>query len=350
VTVIFTAKKAAALGLGKKPPLSLTPPEDLAAYRPRTGDFLYLDISGMDKKALARALGALKKTALPWGVIDPKGEAADPAEFFFSGAADYLGPKAIKAGVKEKRLAAARAWKTPGTPEDKGQEKEKAKEKAPKPRAGDAEKAEKSLPLLEGLKLGQGKFPGWASLKAGAAAPFFFLFVSAEGGKGGLRNALGEAAFTGVRNRLRLFLRQQFEPSGAQLWIETESAALLLVPPRAPLIQQAVVAALKILMAAPAAGFENLGLPFPARFTFALHYGKTAYHEPGKTGTLVSDAVNFIFHLGTRRAEPGRLTLSGETPAQAIPQALTDMFVRAGEFEGRPLVHSRLFFTPGKGL
>jgi hypothetical protein len=123
--------------------------------------------------------------------------------------------------------------------------------------------------------------------------------------------------------------------------MESESNTLLLIPPRLPLIREAVVSSLKILVAAPVISFETLGLNFPVQFSFALHYGKTVYHAPGKTGTVISDAVNFIFHLGTKRAEPGRLTISGETPAEVIPEGLEDMFAMAGEFEGRSLVHSR---------
>jgi hypothetical protein len=334
MTVVFSLKKAAALGLGKKllPGLSLLPVETLAKYTPQGGDVLYLDISGMEKAALKKALALLEKTGVPWGIMDPKGDAVDPAEFFFSGASDYIGPRLIKEGVKEKRLAAALAWKIPGLPKEKA-------EKTRREKSG-----ENSLQTLGGLRLPPGKFSGWSSAKAGTTAPFFFLFVSAEGGRG-LRTGLGEAAFTSVRNRLRTLLQQRFEPAGALLWMETESVSLLLIPPRAPLIRQAVVSSLKILMAAPVIGFENLGLGFPVHFTFALHYGKTVFYAPGKTGTVVSDAVNFIFHLGTKRSEPGRLTVSSETPAEAIPEGLEDMFLMAGEFEGRSLIHSRRFFV-----
>jgi hypothetical protein len=58
---------------------------------------------------------------------------------------------------------------------------------------------------------------------------------------------------------------------------------------------------------------------------------------------VVSDAVNFIFHLGYKRAEPGRLTISDEVPEEAVPEGLRDLFVPAGEYEGRSLVHSRRF-------
>jgi hypothetical protein len=338
--VIFTSKKAVALGLGKNPPAgtSLEPRETLASNAPKNGDLLYLDISGMDKSALRKGLGALKKTAAAWGIMDPRGEAADPAEFFFSGASDYIGPKVIKEGLKEKRFAAALARKIPGGQEEKIE------------KAGGGIPGKEGVPLLRGLKLPPGKFSGWSAVKAGTVAPFFFLFVSVEGGRGDLRNTLGEAAFTGVRNKLRVFLQQRFKSSLALLWMETESNSLLLIPPPLSLIREALVSSLRILMAAPVIGFENLGIRFPVYFTFALHYGKTVYHAPGKTGTVISDAVNFIFHLGTKRAAPGRLTISGEIPAGVIPEGLADMFLKAGEFEGRSLVHSRRFLVHSEGV
>jgi hypothetical protein len=230
----------------------------------------------------------------------------------------------IKEGLKEKRLAAALEWKRSAGAGQKG-------------KTGEDER-----PAAKGLKLPPGKFEGWSTIKTGTTGSFFFLFVSLEGERG-LRGRVGEANFSNVRNRLRALLQQRLEPSKALLWMETESNSLFLIPPKAPLVRQALVSSLKILMAAPLIGLENLGISFPLYFTFALHYGKTVYHAPGKTGTVVSDAVNFIFHLGTKRAESGRLTVSGETPAEAIPEELEDMFQDSGEFEGRSLRHSRRF-------
>jgi hypothetical protein len=81
----------------------------------------------------------------------------------------------------------------------------------------------------------------------------------------------------------------------------------------------------------------------PVNFVFALHYGSISYKPPGKTGTLVSDAVNAIFHLGFKKAESGRLTFSSDIPDGSIPGSLQDCFVPAGVFEGLNIWHSRKF-------
>ena len=82
---------------------------------------------------------------------------------------------------------------------------------------------------------------------------------------------------------------------------------------------------------------------FRYKFTCAVHHGSTEFAAPGKTGTIVSDAVNFIFHLGAKCAQAGRLTLSSDVDRSIIPAPLRELFVDAGAFEGRTLMHSRRF-------
>jgi hypothetical protein len=313
----------------KKPVLggaAVLPLAALDKHSPGRGDLSYLDISGLSGPALKKTLGLLKRKSLnaAYGILDPKGESPDPAAFFFDGAADYIGPKALKAGIEKKRFKAALAWR--------GAEGEVKKDTAEAP--GKTEKRS---------KFPAGKFPPWTSIRSGTAIPALFLFVSLSGpGKTNLRSRLGEAGYKLLQTRLRMLLQQRFQEANALLWMETESNCLLLIPPKAESAKAAAVASLKLVLAAPLIAAETFGIFIPLSFTIAMHYGKTPYHAPGKTGTLVSDAVNFIFHLGTKCAEPGRLTLSGEVPPEGIAP-LADLFVPAAEFEGRSLLHSRLF-------
>jgi len=90
-------------------------------------------------------------------------------------------------------------------------------------------------------------------------------------------------------------------------------------------------------------GIDDLGLSIPIEFTFALHYGQTAFQAPGKTGSVISESVNYIFHLGMKKAEPGRLTISGDVPEETFPEGLKNLFSNAGVFEGIPVHHSKRF-------
>lgn len=316
---IFSSKKAAALGLGEKSswaeilPLAKNFPQ---GNEPQADDQVYLDISGLSPVMRKKTIGLLKKSRAGafWGIIDPKGEAEDPAAFFFEGARDYIGPALVKKGVSKKRFAAA-GFQAP----EKKPDMPPGKTKPP-----------------------DVKFAGWKSLRSGTKYPFFFLFVTVAG-RSSLRSRVGDSAFGDKKKRLCDLLQQALGGADALLWMETEDNCLFLVPPEAPNARAAVEASLKIILNSRLTGIEKLGLSFPLGFTIALHYGETVFLAPGKTGTIVSETVNYIFHLGAKKAEAGRLTISGAVSEEALPQGLVDLFHPAGVFEGLPIRHSRRF-------
>jgi hypothetical protein len=125
--------------------------------------------------------------------------------------------------------------------------------------------------------------------------------------------------------------------------METEAHSLLLIPARSNNCRAAIEAALKMILSSRLVCMEKLFLPIPVEFTFALHYGDTVFQAPGKTGAVVSESVNYIFHLGAKKAEEGRLTISGDVSEEAVPEALRDFFIPAGTFEGIAVSHSRRF-------
>jgi hypothetical protein len=311
------AKKSAA-------PVELLSPAALAKHRPEEEDISYVDISGLPPGEQKKITAKLKKSCTAWGIFDPKGEAPDPALFFFAGAVDYMGPKIAKEGIDKKRLAAIRSWQEAA-----------ARNSMPEAAAPADE---------EGRKLPGGKFEGWRSIRSGTTASFLFLFVSLSG-KPNLHSRLGEAAMKTLQNRWRNLLQQYLQESQALLWMETELHSLFLVPPKAVCGKAAVEASLRMIAGCRLIAIEKLGLSIPVDFTVALHYGKTIFRAPGKTGTVVSDAVNYIFHLGTKQAEPGRLTLSAGLCYDAVPGGLKDLFIPAGTFEGIPILHSRRFVS-----
>jgi len=330
---IFSSRKAAALGLSDKTAWVkiLKVP---SGYKNHSDDQVYLDISGLTPAELKKSLVSLKKSCGDsfWGIIDPKGNAEDPALFFFDGAYDYIGKGAVARGLNKKRFAAAFSWFLEGKASPSFLSGERRK--------GERRKGE-TLPQSK-TKLPPGKFRGWKSLRAGTNMPFFFLFVSLSG-KSNLRTQVGESAFSAVKNRLRDLLLHDLHDADALLWIETEDNSLFLVPPTAANGRAAVEACLKMILNSRIICFEKLGLSFPIDSTFALHYGKTAFRAPGKTGAVISEPVNYIFHLGTKRAETGRLTVSDEVPGEALPEELENLFNPAGIFEGIPVRDSRRF-------
>jgi class 3 adenylate cyclase len=322
---VFSKKAAVMRPAFPKKDVEFLAPAALAKHVSGPDDLQYLDLSGLTAADGKKAAGQLKRRCknAHWGIIDPKGTAKDPAQWFFDGAADYIGPAALKEGLTAKRLKAAAAWRLAGTGE--------------RPAAKPEEKAAK-----RGIKLPAEAFPAWKNMSAGQHIEAYLLYASLQG-KTGLSTRLGETAYEQFYRKLLAFLHGNFKSAEGLLWMETGKDCLFLVPPRAKCVEAAVVSCLRLLISAPRIAVETLNLNIPVNFVFGLHYGSITYKPPGKTGTVVSDAVNFIFHLGTKRAETGRLTVSDEVPDVTISPKLQDLFVKAGEFEGRRLIHTRKF-------
>ena len=331
----------------------------------KAGGEVYLDISGLSQAELKKALGLLKKNTSFWGIIDPKGKAEDPALFFFQGASDYIGPAAVIKGLTKKRFNAAlshaagkkedasgrRAVKTgAGGQRAKASNINASKTNASKMSASNMKVSKANFPKVSDTvpkkktvaKLSAAKFPGWKSIRAGATESFLFMFITLSG-KSNLHSIVGDETFKAIKTRMREVLKNGFREADALLWMETEDSYLFLVPPRIVNGRAAVEAALKIILGSRLIGIEKLGLTIPLEFTMALHYGKTIFQTPGKTGMVISDSINYIFHLGTKKAETGRLTISDDVSEESIPEGLQDFFSPAGIFEGISIRHSRRF-------
>ena len=379
---IFSPKKAAALeralAFDKKKTnveiLHHIPAKNLIAE----DDQAYLDITALSPAELKKNLLSLRKSFGFWGIIDPKGEAPDPASYFFDGACDYIGPALIKKGLDKKRFAGAFSWAlkserfeiTAEKTSEKSKTKETVKKEAPSAetkkgiktksanlrltderkdtKAADSKGKKNAVDTVvvpdkkRGLKFPAGKFEGWKSVRSGSTSYFLFLFITLSG-KTNLPSMMGAAAFNALKKRLRDTGQQFLRDADALLWMETEESCIFLIPPRAVNSKAAVEAILKMIINSRLIALEKFHLPFPVEFTFALHYGKTIFQEPGKTGSIISEPVNYIFHLGGKKAETGRLTVSGDVPDDAIPEGFDDLFDSAGEYEGIPLRHSKRF-------
>jgi hypothetical protein len=305
--------------------IQLLPLTAMGKHSPSFDDISYVDVTGTDDKEAAKLIGTLKRRCAqsPWGIIDPKGSIQDPAQCFFNGASDYIGAKIIKQSITWKRFSQIQTYFS--IRNDVQSEK-------PEPISG----TKKALSIPN-------KFAGWEKIKSGETCPFFFLYVSFLG-KSNLRSRLGENGFNVLKSRLRNLLQQYFSQTDALLWMETESDFLFLIPPKTQNAKAAITACLKILIDIPLIISEKLGLiNVAADFVFSMHYGKTPFKDPGKTGTVISEAVNFIFHLGTKFSKPGRLSISENVPAEIIPEQLKNIFVDAGTFEDSKILHSKKF-------
>jgi hypothetical protein len=272
------------------------------------GSFVYFDLGMGEKRVLelASKLGEVEGCA--WGVIDRAGDSSDPSGFFFAGASDYIGEKLFKAGFGCERLETLFAY------------------------AGFA--AEECAPDEPE------EFLGWSKLKEGSEVPVRFCYA-AVGNQKGLLERIGEKRLGKLRDDFAAFLESWSKECGGITWIRDTSGCLVLFPP-ADEGMNPFLAAFRLLLDRALIGYEVFKLEVPLTFRFAFHQGHTMWRKPGATGNIVSEDVNFAFHLGTKAAGDGYILASTEIE-KAIPECLADLFSPSGDFEGRSLVASRRF-------
>lgn len=281
-----------------------------AMQKPPNADLIYLDIGGIGDPGIGKYASALGTAAdIPWGVLDTEGELTDIARAFFLGAEDYLGPGVLKSGISKDRLSQIRAF---------------AGMESVKPASQEA----------------VARFPGWDKLPEGSEISVRFCYVSV-GDPEGLRERIGEKRLRKLREDFAGFMASWAAECGGIAWMRDPEGSLLLFPERDEGTNP-VLAAFRLILDRALVGYEVFRLEVPLTFRFSFHAGRTVWRRPGSTGTIVSGDVNFIFHLGSKYCSDGRITLSAEMEC-SIPAPIRDLFIPAGDFEGRRILASRKF-------
>jgi hypothetical protein len=331
---IFT-NKAAALKTVFGKSAQFRSVSELSGHSPGSEESTYIDVSGLTDAEIKKVLPQIKKACRnsAWGVIDSKGSVKDIGALFFDGACDYLGPHALKDAklITPKRLKEPvhfRKLRVSSSAE-----------------AGEEEESSGSVLPKTGIKLPESSFTTWKKVQSGKSMSFYLLYCAIQG-KVALDTRFDMKVVAQVHGRFLEYLEERFEDCDGLLWINTGKDCLFLIPPKAKCVEEAVKACIGTIISAPLVTFETLGITVPVNFIFALHYGSVTYKPPGSTGTVVSDAVNHVFHLGAKKAETGRLTISGDLPDKTIPQSLHDSFISVGEFEERKIWHTKKFTYP----
>jgi hypothetical protein len=279
------------------------------SFRKRAqGAFVYFDAAlGPDRvRELASKLDGIEDCG--WGVLDREGASTDPAAWFFAGACDYVGPSLFKSGLGPERLDEALAY------------------------AGLSEDGSPSS--------GGDSFPGWSALEEGSELRVRFCYA-AVGNQKSLLERIGEKRLDKLREDFAAFLESWAKESCGIVWIRETAGCLLLFPPRDEGMNP-VLAAFRLLLDRALIGYEVFKLEVPLSFRFAFHAGRTMWQRPGATGRIVSEDVNFVFHLGTKAAGDGYILASSDAE-DAIPASLRDLFTAAGDFEGHNLLASKAF-------
>jgi hypothetical protein len=311
-------KKIFAAAGSKANPLRFIPASDArpAAEGAAGPALFYLDLGSFPGKRLSEARAALERGGrLRWAVVDPDGATDDPAALLQEGALDYLGPKLCRAGVTAARLKQALGAFTEAAP------------------AGAKKTGGRTATA------GPAPAKDWASVRPGGEYLFHMMYIELDGHKdAGLRSS--ESTVGRLIGYFQMAVERAVAPEHGRLWIWTDFSGIVLFPLSVP-VDAVTAACLRLMLSRRLVSVDQDIQKLLFSYRMVLIDGATVWRERGRTGTIISDAVNSLSHLGAKFAKPGTFYLAKALHDRLAP-GLKKCFVPSGTFEGTALVRMKL--------
>jgi len=270
--------------------------------------FLYLDADDTDARTLKRRIRSLRD-ARPYryGIVDPRGTVVDVAELFHSAAADYVSKTLLGAGVSTARLRRVVEFDPISM----------------------VRQTNNHVPEHESHQV---KTSGtdWTGVRDGEEYTFLMLYAGIDEA-GDLRRKSSEAFLTSLRKSFSSTLERAFADFHARVWMWKEDEGLLLMPFDGGQID-AIVPALRLVLNRVPVNVDQFSQYGELSWRLALHLGNTTYRSDGRTGAIVSESLNFLFHLGSQYVEPGGLAVTAPCYAR-VPERVRPLLNHREEFE-----------------
>jgi hypothetical protein len=309
--------------------------------------FVYVDISGCGEEAIDTVVRSLKKAGGSFGFIDPKDSVEDIALLFHRGASDYLGGKALLKGVSAVRVKRAQREKGGGAFAAEAKTPRAERPAALKTPTGGKESS--ALVHSDGRTRPERKSGAkrvripqelsWVAIEEGKEYSFCFMYVELDD-IADLRKSIGDQQIDLTIQAFREYLDLLVAQGGGKTWMWNDFSGVALFPFDGSRCE-AVLPCIRMVLARRVFSAEFAFLNTLISFRVALHIGNTVYRRKGDTGTIVSDAVNSVFHLGRRFARAGNFYITGAV-YDSTPDCLKTCFRHSGEFDGNRVYRMRL--------
>lgn len=277
----------------------------------------YLDLETLPPSRLAACLRFLRsRPQLHFAFIDPQRRLADPARAFHDGAVDYLDRAALQLGVTQARLRRVLAFALSRCAED-----------SPGLHLASTDGARYRLSGTD-----------WSQVIQECEYSFFLLFIELDG-KEEMEKKYGVKNLGIALSSFRSYIENAVKPANGRLWIWSGFGGLILFPfsgGESP----ALTCLFRLVLFRHLYDIEGSQFPNFLSLRLVLTIGNVMYSERN-VGSIVSDSLNSVFHLGHDFARPGNFYLTEEVLRFSHP-ALKDYFLEAGCFEGRRMLRMRL--------
>jgi hypothetical protein len=271
---------------------------------------VYLDITGLSIAAIRSRLKFLSDSSdVRFGIVDRNGTLEDVAEAFQRGAFDYVDGRLLREGLTTARFGRVVEFAMMGVAE----------------------------PEPEQLPIPMDIYPSgsdWAEVEPGQEYTFQMLYVGLDHMRE-MRRKSSEDLLRSIRRTLQGILTRTFAGVGGRIWVWKEDDGVLLCPFDGERVT-ALIPAMRLVLNRVLINIEQFSVTTPISWRMGLHIGNTPYEPSGETSAIVSEALNFIFHLGEQAVNPGQLAVTQSALAHA-PDKVSRCFVRGTEFESMPL-------------
>jgi hypothetical protein len=278
--------------------------------------FTYIDFSGFEPSSMNGTLKYLMKlTGYRYGIIDPKGMISDVALLFFHGASDYIGKGIFREGVTTHRIKKALQYNPLGEDVEPGTQNQSAPQ-AFIPSGRD-----------------------WSCIRSGQEYTFCLMYVEFDHHEEMRRN-LGSDRMASVLDSFKVFIEKFVSIINGRIWIWNKFNGLILFPFDGERCE-AILTCFRLILYRKMICVEHLNFDTFFSYHLALHLGNIVYRRKGSTGTLVSNSINTIFHIGSKFAQPGNFYLTKEVLMLA-PDKFKEYFLPAGTYEDLEIARMRL--------
>ncbi|MCF7913798.1 MAG: hypothetical protein K9L66_01380 [Spirochaetaceae bacterium] len=272
---------------------------------------IYFNISDSSKAELKTRLKSAENLSCPWGIVDSSSRIEDIASLFHNGCCDYIDTTRLST-VKVARIGRALAF---------------SHERSSAPLSAETRASKTASYSGKPAK-------NWNDVVQGKEYTFCFMYVELLPSKEWSKKA-GDTHQEQMQTAFHDMIETQADNYNGKIWMWNEWKGLLLFPFDGKECEASVLAT-RLLINRLILSIEGGPYHTLLNYKIAMHIGSTVYQERGNTGTIVADDINFIFHLGSKYADPNRLYVSSQV-RDAIRSDLQNLFRREGQFEGQSI-------------
>ncbi len=316
---LVTRTKALELLFGGMEPRRASPVElDELLAEPPAELLLYIDFASMGRRSLPELIERLSAARrLHWAVIDRGRVISDPAALFHAGALDYIGPEATEGFITPQRVETVLAY---------------------------AARSDALGSKAKGHKARMPAFQSWNSMVEGKSYELLVLYLGIWDAEG-LRTRLGEGRFSRLKASALGLANGLIQEHGGQLWISDDRSFLALFQPEA--LNGLLSSCISLLANMRLISYEQFRLEQEVGcLSMALQRCTLPWQKPGQTGTIVSDAINYIYHLGRKYTAPCVIDLVDDAAHELNPR-LETLLCAPESFEGKSVRRFAGFATTG---